>query len=354
MSSIYDPEDEINDLQDRITDLENAISDLETTSSTLETENNSLKSEMEELKTKHDEKVSSLIDEINEKVSNGFDTFYELYALPLIGKLENEEITATDAFEDIVDHHIFCDLINETMEMCLGFFHEDEDEIILKNSYSLACTGMERLMKDINSYLNEEEYKEFMYDRCKYVSLCPTNILCILNEYTCNHIDYDYIKSLPEKVRNALARSLMHNFYISRAYVPTSMMNSLTSYAIGLQYTSAIKELFICLWDELQQEKLKVKMKDHIEVGSKINAVVNYKKGVKRNTGQTTCLLESLMSNDKYISDSFWEVYIEKNQESFKSFYKRVSNEKDGNEYIKQIPSGVRNEINKLKMKGDF
>ena len=354
MSNIYDPEDEINDLQDRILELENSIADIEATASTLEAENNNLKSEIDELKTKHEEKVNNLLDEINDKSSEGFNIFYEAYAAPVIEKLELKEIDANEAFEDIVDHHVFLDLIDESMSMVLGFFHEDEDETILKNSYSLACNGMQRLLKDINSVIDSDQYNTFINELCKHVSLCPTNIMAILNEYTCNNIDYEFVQSLPHKVKDSVARSLMHNFYTTRAYIPNSMMNSITSYSVGIQYTSAMKELFVCLWDHLNQEKTKVKIKDHNEVGSKINSVVNYKKGQRNKTGETICLLESLLSRDKNISDSFWETFINKNEESFKSFYKRISKREDGEQLIKKIPPNVRKEINKLKMKGNF
>ena len=70
---------------------------------------------------------------INDKSSEGFNIFYEAHAVPIIEKLELKEIDANEAFEDIVDHHVFLDLIDESMTMVLGFFHEDEDETILKN-----------------------------------------------------------------------------------------------------------------------------------------------------------------------------------------------------------------------------
>jgi archaellum component FlaC len=354
MSTIFSPQDEIDKLQDRISDLESTIQNLERTVCTVESENNSLKSEIEEIKEKNDEKVGSLIDEINEKVSEGFDIFYELYAVPIIEKLEKKEISALDAFEDIVNHHIFCDMIAESMETCLGFFHEDEDESILKNTYSLSCNGIERLLKDINSVVDEDQYNEFIKELCRGVYLCPTNILAILNEYTQNHITYEYVQSLPLKTKNALARSLMHNFYVSNSFIPSTMMNSIASYSLGLQYTSAMKELFVCLWDHLHQDKLKVKMRDHDAVGNKINAVVNYKRGLKGRSGDTVCLLEYLLVQNKEISEDFWNTFITKNQEAFKKFYHTLSKRKDGTDHIKKIPSSTRKEINKLKMKGEF
>lgn len=354
MSTFIDPQDEIDELLHRVNELENCINDLEASASTLETENNNLKTEIEEINEKHKEKVSNLLDEINGKHSETFNIFYELYVSPLIEKLESKELPAIEVFEESVNHHIFCDLINETMEMNLGFFHEDEDESILKNSYSLACEGIQRLLKEINSVIDSESYFEFINELCKHVSLCPTNILAFLNEYTCGNITCDFVQSLPEKVKNSLARSLMSNFYVSRSYIPNTMMNSITSYSVGMPYTSAIKELFVVLWDHLNQDKLKVKMKDHSDVASKINAVVNYKKGYRKSTGKTRGLLEDIMDRDISVSDDFWETYFTKNQESFKSFYKHIVSKEDGSDYIEKIPSSIRKEVNKLKIKGDF
>ena len=344
-------EDDSDYLEERIRDLENEIVQLENTCSSLESERDELQKKLEAEGSEMGDRILALCDEVYQYRSDGFNTFYELVAVPMIEDMHVVGTPPLETFENIVDSSRFSDLAHEALHTKLNVFRNNEDETHINGSYTILCDFMDRLMNDI--FHNTKDYDEFILGLCKNVYLCPTNILAVLNEYTTRRIDHVWINDLPTKIKKSLGNSLVVNFYNSSSYVPQQLLGSLNSYSRGAPHVTSLKELYIILWDYLHEGKHSKAVKENDMVGRQIDCVIRHKRG-SRNVGGLITLGEHCVDKGIVIPEDLYITYMRQNYDGLISYVKYVMSNNKGIDIIKSMPNEVRKEINILKLKGDF